>query len=219
MNATVVDPSSGGAMAQMWVPCVVFAHLFAGYFLLTMLAVMYPSATAAVKRRLGVKARTGASGSGSGSGSGSDSNSGKGSGGSGTQLAVVQGKGAPTAGTARGSNGGSAVLRKSETLYYDCDGGAAAADPELALSSSAAAAAAAAGGSADAVAATGPRSAQSVVLLHKLAALMRPLVMEWQDVGCAYNTASGSKIVLEGIWGRADPGDMVALMGPSGARC
>lgn len=50
-NSTLA-PSDGGAIHAMWVPCVVFAHAFAGYFLLTMVIVMYPKAWADVKRRM-----------------------------------------------------------------------------------------------------------------------------------------------------------------------
>lgn len=45
-------PSDGGVLHQMWIPCVVFAHMFAGYFLLRMLTVMYPKAWADIKRKL-----------------------------------------------------------------------------------------------------------------------------------------------------------------------
>lgn len=32
--------------------------------------------------------------------------------------------------------------------------------------------------------------------------------IEWQDIGCKYSTPVGQKTVLEGIWGRASPGEM-----------
>ncbi|KAI8464872.1 MAG: P-loop containing nucleoside triphosphate hydrolase protein [Monoraphidium minutum] len=44
--------------------------------------------------------------------------------------------------------------------------------------------------------------------------------IEWQDIGCSYNTPQGTKDVLKDIWGIAQPGEMQArraLMGPSGA--
>lgn len=40
-------------MPQMWIPCVVFAHLFAFSFLLSMVKVSNPAAWEGAKRRLG----------------------------------------------------------------------------------------------------------------------------------------------------------------------
>jgi hypothetical protein len=36
----------------MWIPCVVFAHVFAGYFMARMLVVMFPKAWADFKRKI-----------------------------------------------------------------------------------------------------------------------------------------------------------------------
>jgi ABC-type iron transport system FetAB ATPase subunit len=38
-----------------------------------------------------------------------------------------------------------------------------------------------------------------------------------QDIGCTYDARGASKAVLTGIWGKADPGSMQAIVGPSGA--
>ncbi|GBF87651.1 ABC transporter G family [Raphidocelis subcapitata] len=46
---------------------------------------------------------------------------------------------------------------------------------------------------------------------------LRPLLLEWADLGCAYDTSGGTKVVLERVYGQAEPGEMLALMGPSGA--
>ena len=55
-NATagldLVQPSEGGSIHAMWIPCVVFAHVFAGWFLARMLLVMYPKAGADLRARL-----------------------------------------------------------------------------------------------------------------------------------------------------------------------
>jgi hypothetical protein len=32
--------------------------------------------------------------------------------------------------------------------------------------------------------------------------------MEWQEMGCSYNIHGATKVVLQGIWGRARPGEM-----------
>lgn len=32
--------------------------------------------------------------------------------------------------------------------------------------------------------------------------------MEWQEMGCSYNIQGTTKVVLQGIWGRAHPGEM-----------
>jgi hypothetical protein len=32
--------------------------------------------------------------------------------------------------------------------------------------------------------------------------------MEWQEMGCSYNIHGSTKVVLQGIWGRARPGEM-----------
>jgi hypothetical protein len=44
----------------------------------------------------------------------------------------------------------------------------------------------------------------------KLAANMRvdPLELEWQRIGCSYRTATGTKVVLQDVYGRASPGEM-----------
>jgi ABC-type ATPase involved in cell division len=44
----------------------------------------------------------------------------------------------------------------------------------------------------------------------KLAANMRvdPLELEWQRIGCSYRTATGTKVVLQDVYGRAAPGEM-----------
>eukprot|EP00879_Flechtneria_rotunda_P001281 GHRR01001430.1.p1 GENE.GHRR01001430.1~~GHRR01001430.1.p1 ORF type:complete len:214 (+),score=57.94 GHRR01001430.1:477-1118(+) len=63
----------------------------------------------------------------------------------------------------------------------------------------------------------GVPSQQSRILMRRLTTLAAPMVMEWRDLGCAYNTNTGVRTVLKHVWGRADPGDMLALMGPSGA--
>lgn len=49
-TASVLAPH-GGTIHAMWIPCVVFAHVFAGYFMLRMLLVMFPKATADFKRK------------------------------------------------------------------------------------------------------------------------------------------------------------------------
>ena len=54
----------------------------------------------------------------------------------------------------------------------------------------------------------------------KLAGNMRaePLELRWQRIGCSYRAAAGgTRVVLQDIYGRADPGEMQALLGPSGA--
>jgi hypothetical protein len=43
-----------------------------------------------------------------------------------------------------------------------------------------------------------------------------PSTLEWQGIGCSYNTPTGPKEVLADIWGIAQPGEMQALLGPSG---
>lgn len=40
-----------GAMWAMWVPCVVFAHLFAAYFMVRTFALVYPKAWHNISRR------------------------------------------------------------------------------------------------------------------------------------------------------------------------
>ena len=41
--------------------------------------------------------------------------------------------------------------------------------------------------------------------------------LEWRGVGCSYNLAGGVKEVLADVWGVAPSGEMQALLGPSGA--
>ncbi|GBF93870.1 ABC transporter G family [Raphidocelis subcapitata] len=44
-----------------------------------------------------------------------------------------------------------------------------------------------------------------------------PLLLSWEDVGCAYSTPVGIKRVLQDVSGAANPFELLALMGPSGA--
>lgn len=39
-------------------------------------------------------------------------------------------------------------------------------------------------------------SHKSVELINKLAPLVKPMVLEWEQISCIYNTAKGSKNVL-----------------------
>ena len=41
--------------------------------------------------------------------------------------------------------------------------------------------------------------------------------VEWEDIAFSVNTTSGLKTVLHGLSGFAAPGELVAIMGPSGA--
>jgi ABC-type protease/lipase transport system fused ATPase/permease subunit len=47
--------------------------------------------------------------------------------------------------------------------------------------------------------------------------VQNPLLLTWEDVGCAYSTPSGIKRVLQDVSGSANPFEVLALMGPSGA--
>jgi hypothetical protein len=49
-----------------------------------------------------------------------------------------------------------------------------------------------------------------------LSVSVAPLALEWQGIGCSYNTPTGLRQVLADVWGSAQPGEMQALLGPSG---
>eukprot|EP00955_Chlamydomonas_euryale_P046156 353350-Chlamydomonas_euryale.AAC.9 len=44
-----------------------------------------------------------------------------------------------------------------------------------------------------------------------------PATLTWRGVGCSYVSPAGPRMVLQGVSGRAGPGDMTALLGPSGS--
>jgi hypothetical protein len=46
------NAEGGGAIPEMWIPCVLFAHAFAAFFFMRMVVVMYPKAWADIQRRL-----------------------------------------------------------------------------------------------------------------------------------------------------------------------
>ncbi|KXZ56416.1 hypothetical protein GPECTOR_1g370 [Gonium pectorale] len=54
-------------------------------------------------------------------------------------------------------------------------------------------------------------------VVRRVSSQMRRISIEWIDLGCEYDTATGPKTVLEGVYGRAEPGDLLGLLGPSGA--
>lgn len=35
-----------------------------------------------------------------------------------------------------------------------------------------------------------------------------PISIEWQGLGCSYRSGGGTTVVLEGVWGKALPGQM-----------
>jgi hypothetical protein len=45
----------------------------------------------------------------------------------------------------------------------------------------------------------GGPSTRSQVLMRRLTTMMKPMHMEWQDIGCSYSTSSGLKTVLQVI--------------------
>jgi hypothetical protein len=42
---------------------------------------------------------------------------------------------------------------------------------------------------------------------------VEPLELQWQRIGCSYRAATGTKIVLQDVYGRASPGEMQVGMG------
>eukprot|EP00878_Enallax_costatus_P000100 GHUV01000134.1.p1 GENE.GHUV01000134.1~~GHUV01000134.1.p1 ORF type:complete len:870 (+),score=236.10 GHUV01000134.1:1054-3663(+) len=203
LNSTMTA-SEGGVIHQMWIPCVVFAHAFAGYFLLGMLIVMYPKAWADLKRKLFCR------------GTSKDQHVHSPKATAPAKAAITSSPAADTIGTAdqdrlravspvkdTAAAGPEESPFRSTTQYYDPTD-----DEEMGLPID---------GSNQGGNATTVPSQRSQLLMRRLTTMMKPMVMEWQDIGCSYNTSAGMKTVLKNVWGRADPGDMLALMGPSGA--
>ncbi|KAI8470836.1 MAG: hypothetical protein J3K34DRAFT_521019 [Monoraphidium minutum] len=64
-----------------------------------------------------------------------------------------------------------------------------------------------------------PRMASADLWREHLAAcrVAEPLTLEWEGLGCEYNTAHGVRTVLKDVSGAARPCELLALMGPSGA--
>jgi hypothetical protein len=46
-------------------------------------------------------------------------------------------------------------------------------------------------------AATGVPSQRSQLLMRRLSTMIRPMSMEWSDIGCSYNTSTGMRTVLK----------------------
>ncbi len=44
-----------------------------------------------------------------------------------------------------------------------------------------------------------------------------PVTVEWRDLTLHVQTPAGPKAILRGLSGHASPGELVAIMGPSGA--
>lgn len=56
-----------------------------------------------------------------------------------------------------------------------------------------------------------------LVVVRRASAHVRRLCVEWRDLGCSYDTHAGTRVVLQGVYGRVSPGDLLGLLGPSGA--
>ncbi|WIA12817.1 hypothetical protein OEZ85_006447 [Tetradesmus obliquus] len=197
-TASVLAPH-GGTIHAMWIPCVVFAHVFAGYFMLRMLLVMFPKATADFKRKFCCGSSTSTQQKHT-----PKPVSPKAAAAQHVRFDTAsspdQSKGAAAAAAAAAAK--DANMGRSTTTYYDAD------DEEAGLPDISAAGNGAA---------TGVPSQRSQLLMRRLSTMIRPMAMEWQDIGCSYNTSSGMRTVLKAVYGKAEPGDMLALMGPSGA--
>ena len=225
----LVLPTAVGAwghtsIVQLWVPVVVFAHLFAAYWLLKTWMLSAPRAG---RRSSRSQARGGLVGALQRLLCG----------GSSTARAAAK----ATAKPAAGAKGAAAAV----TAASGADQQAAAADGlatgerAVALSMSserapspfvahgrAAAAAAAGGAGGDAASDVSEENAEHVfealeapagALQHAFSINVNPSTLEWQGIGCSYNTPTGVKEVLADVWGVAQPGEMQALLGPSGA--
>ncbi|KAG2499204.1 hypothetical protein HYH03_002785 [Edaphochlamys debaryana] len=59
--------------------------------------------------------------------------------------------------------------------------------------------------------------APDIQVVRRVSTGLRRISIEWKDLGCSYETAHGPRVVLQGVYGRAAPGDLLGLMGPSGA--
>ncbi|GIL43410.1 hypothetical protein Vafri_1186 [Volvox africanus] len=60
-------------------------------------------------------------------------------------------------------------------------------------------------------------AAPDLRVVRRISSNVRRICIEWRDLGCVYDTSSGPKTVLQGVYGRAVPGDLLGLLGPSGA--
>jgi hypothetical protein len=207
----VLSSGYGGVIHSMWVPCVVFAHLFAAYFLARMLAVMYPRAWNSMKRRLlnrgDVRRRLSSSGSAVASTATSGTTKAAAPGAklvapapAGQHTVVAADTGADgdqdrrPVSDSNGANAGAAVHTVT-TVYHD-----AAEDIETASGSSS--------GSSEQDALQAPSAAgsgqlrsvpsrRSQELMRRLTTRAKPMTLEWQNLGCSYSTSAGTKTVLQ----------------------
>ena len=213
-------------LVALYVPALVFAHLFAGFWLVRMLLIVQrPGGSRASRRGAAAAASTAQDDDKAADGAAlgpahpaepasHDADGFKAPQGSPTAAAFKR-----LAGVAHGGGGATAA--------------AAAAAAAAGAASSSGSTTPAAGGSgrggagaaaADDGGADGARtvvgavpSKDSQLVLRRLTSALRPLALEWRGVGCAYATSRGPRAVLRDVYGRAAPGEMLALMGPSGA--
>ncbi|KAF8067234.1 ctr9 [Scenedesmus sp. PABB004] len=195
----------GGVIHAMWIPCVVFAHVFAAFFLARMFAVMYPRAWASATRALTGRGRRSSTGHGLPAGKVASPRAGARASSDAGAAGKDQARVAPAPRVASGAPGPDDTPFRASNAF--CDAGE---DEELGLPAE--------DGSESGDGANGTvPSHTSELLMRRLTTQMRPMLLEWQDVGCSYSTPTGTKTVLKEVWGKASPGDMLALMGPSGA--
>ncbi|KAI8470965.1 MAG: hypothetical protein J3K34DRAFT_520870 [Monoraphidium minutum] len=180
-------------IAALWVPTVVFAHLFAAFWLIKTLLLHDPQALSCFWRRQKqvsssiLKARA----LQKAAQAALDENQATGSD---VVLTVPRGSGKP-------SSGG----MDQDSDDADAQG---AMDVEGAPSEPAAA---------DALYEDGSAAGGGGKRAHNDLLRVEPLELEWQRIGCSYRAANGPRVVLQDVYGKASPGEMQALLGPSGA--
>ncbi|KAI8467922.1 MAG: hypothetical protein J3K34DRAFT_523385 [Monoraphidium minutum] len=205
-----------GAMPEMYGPVLAFAHLFAAFWLLRMLLIMYNPGSR------GKAARGAAQGGADGKGAPAK---GGGAAVEPSDVMLSPDQRPPPAVTAAGASATAPAPTGALARLALAPGGAGRpaaphagagdADSSGGADDDASSSAGAPNGGA-----RGPGvvpSKDSQIILRRLTTNLRPMALEWNDLGCAYPSGQGVKVVLQHVYGRADPREMLALMGPSGA--
>ncbi|KAL6762732.1 hypothetical protein V8C86DRAFT_3086957 [Haematococcus lacustris] len=198
-NATGIEMVAGGQLPELWVPALVVGNAFAFFFLVRLFFLTHPGLLQRLAKQLcccvptrGISAAQ----------QGRDNAT--------TSAGIKHSSSAPKQACATvGPNLGNALDLSCQTAPQ---GGTPTSSQGGAVDDGPPAMAAPTHGQHQELA---PNPDASVI--RRASSMINLVTLQWAGLGCSYRSASGVKVVLQGVWGEVRHGEMHALLGPSGA--